>query len=237
MSPLPTPEELRTRLDELRAARGYLLPHHGAMAAAAPDLHDAYLNMYAALTLTRRHLDPFERELIWLAILTAEHEAIGTHHLELFAREGGTLEQARTVFQLVGYAGAADAFGFVQEHWDAFYGGLDHFGAYLDGVQALRGPAVTAEQAQLALLAVQAARACPWGVAAHIREAYRLAIAEHKLVEALSLIIWPTGVNRFLEACAVWHELMAAGAVTPSASYQAWADTPAGPYRKGAPGL
>lgn len=33
---LPDPEVPRARLDTLRARRGFLLPHHGALAAAAP---------------------------------------------------------------------------------------------------------------------------------------------------------------------------------------------------------
>jgi hypothetical protein len=82
--PLPTPDVLRAQLEKLRTGRGYLLAHHGALAAAAPDLHAAYLEMYAALTLRRRHLDAIEKEFVWLAILTAAREAIGTHHLELF---------------------------------------------------------------------------------------------------------------------------------------------------------
>ncbi len=65
-----------------------------------------------------------------------------------------------------------------------------------------------------------------WGVAAHIVAAYRAGVAEPKLVEALSLIIWPAGVNRFVAACTVWHELMRAGRVTPSPLFQAWADMP-----------
>jgi hypothetical protein len=33
-------------------------------------------------------------------------------------------------------------------------------------------------------------------------------------------------VNRFLDTCAVWHELMAHGAVTPSPRFAVWAKTP-----------
>jgi hypothetical protein len=51
-------------------------------------------------------------------------------------------------------------------------------------------------------------------------------VSEDKLAEAMSLIIWPCGVNRFVEACTVWYELMRAGRVTPSPRYRAWADMP-----------
>lgn len=234
----PTPDELRQRLTELRAARGYLLPHHGAMAAAAPDLHAAYLTMYKAVTLTRRHLDDFTKEFVWLAILTTMREAVGTHHLELFQRAGGTDDQACLAFQLAGYAEAGDCFGFVDQHWRAFFAGVDAEARYLAGAEALRQDRVTAEAAALALLACHAAKGRHWGIATHLKAAYREGFDEDRLVEALTLVIWPTGVNRFLEACTIWHDLMAAGAVTPSPRYQAWADTPSqGGYERGAPGL
>ena len=226
LPPLPTPQQLRERLDALRASRGFLLPHHGALAAAAPDLHEAYGRMYAALTLTERHLDPFEKEFVWLAILTATRETIGTHHLDLFRRAGGTDEVARVAFRLAGYAGAADAFALVGEHWRSWFPGIDPVADYLAGARALCAEVVAPDLADLALLAVHAASARDWGVAAHLRSAYAARIPEVKLVEALALVIWPTGVNRFLEACTIWHGMMVAGQVTPSELFRAWAETP-----------
>ncbi len=221
-----TPEELRARLDGLRVERGYVLPHHGALAAAAPDLHDAYGRMYAALTLTERHLSPFEKEFVWLAVLIAEREAIGTHHLDLFRKAGGTDGQARVALRLAGYAAAAEGFALVEGHWQSWFPAIDPVTDYLAGARALLGEGVEAGLADLALLAVQAARANDWGVAAHLRAGYAGDVPEAKMVEALSLIIWPVGVNRFVEACTVWHGLMNAGVVTPSPLFRAWAETP-----------
>lgn len=231
--PLPTPEQVRARLDALRAGRGYLLPHHGALAAAAPDLHAAYEQMYAALTRTQRHLDPFEKEFVWLALLVALKEAVGTHHLQMFRDAGGSEAQARAAFRLAGYAGAAEAFQFVGQHWQDWFPTTDPHAAYLDGATRLGDPSIPDATCHLALLAVHAALGRQWGVAAHIRAAYAAGVAEEKLVEALSLIIWPAGVNRFVEACTTWFELMHAGAVTPSARFRAWAETPGqGAFRR-----
>jgi alkylhydroperoxidase/carboxymuconolactone decarboxylase family protein YurZ len=225
-STLPSPDEVRARLEGLRAARGYLLPHHGALAASAPDLHDAYGAMYAALTLTERHLEPFEKEFVWLVLLVALREAIGTHHLDLFRKTGGTEEQAQTAFRLAGYAGAAEAFAFVQRHWQDWFPETDAHTAYLDGVRRLQGGSVGPGVVDLALAAMHAALGQGWGVAAHIRSAYAAGVAEDKLVEALALIIWPAGVNRFVEACTIWHELMTSGHVVPSPRFRAWAEMP-----------
>jgi hypothetical protein len=223
---LPSPEVVRSRLDALRSERGYLLPHHGALAAAAPDLHEAYGTMYSALTLTERHLDPLEKEFIWLVLLTALQESVGTHHLELFRRAGGSDAQAKLAFRLAGYAAGAQAFTFVDKHWSSWFPGLNPVDDYLDSVRRLHDGSVADQVVDLAMVALHAALGQESGVAAHIRSAYAAAASEDKLVEALTLIIWPAGVNRFVEACTVWHELMRTGAVTPSPRFQAWADTP-----------
>ena len=228
---IATPGQVRARLDALRAQRGFVLEHHGAMAASSPELHDAYNAMYAALTLADRHLSPFEKEFVWLAILLATQEAIGTHHLSLFQRHGGTEQQAEAAFRLVGYAGAAEGFAFVQHHWSGFFPGIDARQSYLNGLRVLCGDSIAWDTALLALGAAHAALGHEAGTAAHIVAAYEADVPEDKLAEAFSLIIWPTGVNKFVDACRVWHHLMLAGTVKPSPRYQVWAETPGlGPF-------
>jgi alkylhydroperoxidase/carboxymuconolactone decarboxylase family protein YurZ len=230
--PLPSPEALRARLDTLRSRRGFLLEHHGAMAAAMPDLHAAYLAMYTALTVTDRHIAPLCKECIWLGILVTARESVGTHHLELLRTAGGTTAMARAIIAMAGFAPALDALAFAERHWSAFLPDLsaaDSYGAALD---ALRGTALDPEMGELVMLAVHAARGSHDGVALHLRRGYGMGIAEEKMAEALSYLMWPCGVNAFLDACAVWHRLMAEGTVTPSARFRAWAETPGpGPFR------
>ena len=224
---LPSPEELRRRLEELRKSRGFLLPHHGAMAAAMPDLHDAYFVMYRALTLSQRHLDAFEKEFVWLAILIAVEEAIGTHHLDLFFKAGGTQGQAAAAARLVGYAAASRTLSFMAAHWRDHLPDLDAQAAYRDGLDALcAGIDVDRGTIELALAAVNAALQRESGLRFHIAGAYAQEVPETKLAEALSLIIWPVGVNHFLDACGLWHDLMATGVVAPSPLFKVWADTP-----------
>ncbi|MBM3522735.1 MAG: hypothetical protein FJX57_07240 [Alphaproteobacteria bacterium] len=224
---LPSPEELRRKLEELRRTRGFLLPHHGAMAAAMPDLHEAYFTMYRALTLSRRHLDDFEKEFVWLAVLIAVEEAIGTHHLDLFLKAGGTRAQAAAIARLVGYAGAAYNLAFLEQHWSHMLPGLDARAEYRAGLDLLCARlGVERGLVDLALAAANAAAHRESGLRFHIEGAYAAGVPEPKLAEALSLIIWPIGVNHFLDACAVWHDLMATGAVTPSPAFKIWAETP-----------
>jgi alkylhydroperoxidase/carboxymuconolactone decarboxylase family protein YurZ len=225
--PDSTRDELASRIEAIRRQRGFLLPHHGAMATAFPKLQDAYFEMYRELTLTERHLTPFEKEFVWLAVLIATKEAVGTHHLELFRKAGGTDGQARTATVLTALALGSHAFAFVDQHWDHWFQNLADNGAYRATVEALieRGD-VSAGTCHLAMAAVHAATGSEWGLKAHIEASYDAGVAEDKLAEALSLIMWPAGVNRFLDACHAWHELMRAGRVQPSERYSVWARTP-----------
>lgn len=226
-TPPPDLDALRERIEAIRGDRGFLLPHHGAMAAALPELQDTYFAMYRELTLTERHLSPFEKEFVWVAILIATDEAIGTHHLDLFRKAGGSDAQAQLATALTALALGAEAFGFVDRHWAAWFPNLRGNGAYRATVETLiAGAAVPAGLCHLAMAAVQAALGRDWGLKAHIEAAYAAGVPEDKLTEALSLIIWPAGVNRFLDACAAWHDLMTAGRVTPSERFRVWAQTP-----------
>jgi hypothetical protein len=95
---------VRERLEAFRARRGYVMAHQGAMAAALPALQDVYPLIYKTLTLDLHHLSEFEREFVWLALLGAADEAIGTHHIHLFFQTGGTDRLAEAAFRLVAWS-------------------------------------------------------------------------------------------------------------------------------------
>ncbi len=222
-----TLEELKTRIEEIRQKRGFLLPHHGAMVVAAPDLRDAYLQMYAALTQTDRHLTPFEREVVWLAILIAAKEGIGTHHVELFFKEGGTQEQVRYLTGLVAFGMGSEAFQFMDDAWSGIFPSLEGSNAYLEAFDSmLDDKLLPRDVTHLALAAMHATKGRKWGLSAHIRGVYQNGKREDALVEALSLIMWPVGVNHFLDACGVWVDLMKKSEVSASSRYKVWAEVP-----------
>ena len=225
---LPSPGELRQKIDALRKSHGYLLPHHGAMAAGAPDLFDGYMVMYRALTLNERYLDPFEKEFVWLCILIAMKEAVGTHHVELFFKAGGTQEQAQGATRLTAIALGARAFGFMSQEWPEHFPSLVGTKAYIDSLNAaLSGFDLPADLIAMASTAVHTAIGDHWGTAASIEAAYLAQAPEEKLVEAMSFVMWPAGINPFVHGCGIWHQLMASGRVTPSERFRVWAETPA----------
>lgn len=227
MTGAPSAEQLRARLAEIRDARGgYVLPHHGAMAAALPDLHAAYEAMYRALTLDDHHLSPHAKEVVWLAILVACEESVGTHHLQKFRTTGGTDAEAAAIFRLAAWAGGARRYATLAGAWQQHLPAIDLAREYIDGARALIGEALPESLARLALIGVHTAGSQAWGLAAEIEAAYALGVPEPEIVEAMSLAIWPRGVNPFVRATETWLRLIQAGRVTPSPVFRAWAEFP-----------
>lgn len=224
---MTSPEEVRARLEAIRAARGgYVLPHHGAMAAALPELLATYEAMYRALTLDDHHLTPHAKEVVWLAILVGCQEPVGTHHLHLFMKTGGTEAEAAAVFRLAAWAAGARRYAALAGTWQQHLPETDLAQEYKDGAMRLVAGALDEGLARLALIGAHTAGDEGWGLAAEIEAAYAVGVPEPEIAEAMSLAIWVRGVNPFVRATEIWLRLMQAGRVTPSPAFRAWAETP-----------
>jgi alkylhydroperoxidase/carboxymuconolactone decarboxylase family protein YurZ len=227
-SGLSSVEEVRRRLAEARQRRGYLLPHQGVMAAALPELQDAYPAMYQALTGCDRHLSPHEKECVWLGILIACQEHVGTHHIAKFRESGGSDVEAQSVFQLASLAlGAPTVYGFVGDHWAGHFG-LDDVAPLYDAAigKVCEQHGLDASIGLLTALGIHTAFSHEWGVKTAIELCYRHGVREGKIAEAMSLALWPCGMNRFVTAAFIWRDLILAGRVAASAAFQEWAHTP-----------
>jgi alkylhydroperoxidase/carboxymuconolactone decarboxylase family protein YurZ len=214
----------QARLAAVRAKRGYLLPHHGLLAIAAPDLLEAYDQAYTALTLKPRRLTTHDKEFVWLAVLVATDEAIATHHIRKFRDAGGTASEIAAALRLAAVARAAPAFAFVAEHWAAAIPEFAREAAYRGAIgDALAPFGLPPRLVEMALAAVQTCRAAWWEVGVHIRAAYAAEVIEEDLAEAIAITMFPGSVPHFVEACGVWRELIAAGALAASPAFRAWA--------------
>src|SRR5437764_9065596 len=94
---ISSPEEIRKRLADHFAQRGFILPQQGMMAVAMPDFQDSYARLYATVTQQENYFSPYEREFVWMGILSAAGESVGTHHVKLFRDFGGTPEQMEVI--------------------------------------------------------------------------------------------------------------------------------------------
>ncbi|MDP3139529.1 MAG: hypothetical protein Q8N17_24745 [Burkholderiaceae bacterium] len=227
---LTAPEEVSRRLKANLERRGYLLPHQGLMAIAMPRLQDGYQVMYKALTLDQNQLTDYEKEFVWLAVLAAAGEHIGTHHVKLFLERGGDAVQAEVVFHLVGLAaGALRSYKFLDEHWERHFPPLRGKQAYWKAAETLiAGSGVSIGLARLALLAVHTTLAQDWGIEAELEAAYAIGVHEGKLAEAACLPMWATGMNRTIDASQIWLDMIRAGRLKVSEPFRVWADTDQG---------
>jgi alkylhydroperoxidase/carboxymuconolactone decarboxylase family protein YurZ len=225
-----TTAELESRLAAVRAKRGYLLPHHGLMALAFPKLLEGYDAAYTALALDDRVLDHHDREFVWLAVLAATDERVATHHIAKFRTAGGTDAALGAAFAAAALAIGAEAFDFAARDWSRQLAPFDPRVAYLDALRRVPPsaggdgtPATPMRLVHLAGLAVQVCRARWRPFAWHLEAAYADAVPEEEMAEAISLAMFPGSVPYFVEACGVWRQMIADGALPASPRFQAWA--------------
>jgi alkylhydroperoxidase/carboxymuconolactone decarboxylase family protein YurZ len=216
-------DDLSERLAALRAKRGYLLPHHGLMAATAPNLLAAYDAAYTALALEDRVLSHHDREFVWLGILIATREEIATHHIDKFHAAGGTDDETRALLRVAAAVCGFRAYGFVAEHWGAHLPGLT---PEADWAEALRrsGDGAEPRLVHMTACAIQVSNGAWDGFRWQLRAAYAAGVPEPELAEAVSLTMFPASVPFFVTAAQVWLEMIRAGELDASPPFRAWAE-------------
>ena len=215
-------KNLASELTALRKKRGYLLPHHGLMAVSMPTLLSAYDTLYTEIALNERILSRREHEFVWLAILIACEEAIGTHHVERYRVAGGTDAELENILALTTMALGIRAGLFVDEHWLAHLPGFSPRDTYIKAFELATGDSAVA----LAHMSAAAICTCKgnWaGLRWHLVGAYEAKADENALAEALSLTLFPGGVPNFVEAADVWRKLIVNGDVDASDTFRTWA--------------
>lgn len=211
--------KLEARLRAVRAKRGFLLPHHGLLALAFPDLLDGYDAAYTAMALTDRVLSHHDREFVWLSVLGAAHESLATHHIAKLREAGGDDATIEAAFAACAGAVGADTFQFAARDWPGPLAPWDPKAAYLRGVRRL----APLRLVHLAQCAAHVCRAQWQALAWQIEAAYEDAVPEDEIAEALTLAMFPGSVPRFVRACGVWRRLVVDGTVPASPRYRAWA--------------
>lgn len=209
-------------LDRMRARRGFLLPHHGLLAIAAPGVLAGYEAAYSAIALEDKTLSHHDREFVWLAVLAATDEALATHHIAKFRAAGGTDDAIGQAFAATAWAIGGQAHEFAARDWARQIAPWDARAAYLAGLPVL-GPPRLVHLAQVAVHTCRARwRLLEWQIAA----AYTDQVPEPELAEAFIIAMFPASVPRFVEACATWQRMIQRGDIAASPAYRAWAETP-----------
>jgi hypothetical protein len=224
---ISSPDEIRKRLADHFAQRGFILPQQGMMAVAMPDFQDGYTKLYAALTQQENHFSAYEREFVWMGILSAAGESIGTHHVKLFRDHGGTPAQMDVITCLVALAmGTSRSFEFMHRHWQKHFAPMDAVATYRDAAVHLVGDSgIPMDLARYMMLGVHTTFGDQWGVEQTLLALYEAGADEAKMAESISLPFLAAGINRLIDASETWLELIRSGQVKPSEPFRIWAET------------
>ena len=212
------------RLTEVRAKRGYLLPHHGLLALTALELLEGYDACYSALTLGHRYLDEQDKEFVWLGILAVKEEFLATQHVAKYLAAGGSKHSVSLAVRMAAYAHGVSAFEFAQTYWQSHVGSFAGREEYLLGLEAL----VNSQKTEIGLLHMAMAAIhtsirnwtpLKW----HIAWAYDAGVPETHLSEALSYSMFTGSIPNFIEGCAVWRQMIINKEISASEPFQKWA--------------
>ena len=214
---------LENDLADLKAKRGYLLPHHGLLAITAPNLLAGSDAAYTALALEDRVLSHHDREFVWLAILIATDEEIATHHIEKFHKAGGTAAELSAVLRVTATVCGFRAYRFTQTHWADHLPELD-IKAEWTGAVAAAGQGAEARLVHMAACAVQICRGEWDGIRWQLRDAYAAGVDEMELAEALSLTMFPASVPYFVNTAKIWREMIRNGELAAKEPFLSWAN-------------
>lgn len=223
---LSSAEEVRQRLEQHFSQRGFILPQQGMMAAAMPAFQDSYAKLYAAVTKQENYFTRYEREFVWMGILSAAGEYIGTHHVKLFREFGGTANQMEIVTGLVALAmGTPRAYEFMHRHWQKHFSPMDARSAYRAATEKLvNGCDVPIDLARYLMLAVHTTFGHKWGIEQSLLALYEAGAHEGKMAESISLPFLAAGINRLIDASEIWLELIQSKRVKASGPFLAWAE-------------
>lgn len=190
------------------AKRGYLLPYHRMLATHDPALLAAYDAFYEQLTLTEKVLPPREKEIVWIALLAAAREGVGSLHLKRGIAAGLTLEEIAAAVALSAASESFAAFLFAAAHWSDWTPDAVTTAGYRALVEAARGP-VEPRVAELALVLCHAARKGEAAMRLHMTAYFGLGGTPAALSEALAFLFLPLGGNMLIDAVEIWHRAAA----------------------------
>lgn len=214
------------RLEEIKAKRGYLMPHHGLLALTAPELLAGYDACYNALTLNQRQLDPVEKEFIWLGILAAREEYLATQHVTKFLGAGGSAVEVRAAAQLAAIARGTDSLTFAMQYWRDQVPEISGSSFYLDTLLKITdGTEITLSRLHLVMIAIHTSLQNWQELKWHIAWSYDEDVSEEHIAEAMSYSMFTGSIPFFIEGCEVWRSMIADGEVKASEAFHLWATT------------
>ncbi|MGP3929059.1 carboxymuconolactone decarboxylase family protein [Nonomuraea sp. KM88] len=203
------------QLARIRAERGYTLSYHEIYARTEPGFLDAYTRLYRSFTLDARHLSARERELIWVGLLVADEEAVGTLHVERGFEAGLTTDEMAQAVAVAGAVAAWRPIFFAARSWAHALpmDGHERYAALL----AAAAPGLSEREVDLIAVVVHAVHQQEDPFLHHLDRLYAAGVEERDVAEAISYLLLPRGANALLWATDLWLAAVDSGRVAPAA--------------------
>ena len=197
-----------TTLDAVGSKRGYLLPYHRMLADYSPELLAAYDAFYSKLTLQENVLPPREKEIVWIALLAAAREGVGSLHLKRGIAAGLSLAEMQAAVALSAASEAFTATAFAAKYWDEWTPPESMLAAYRAFVETARGP-IEPRVTELALIVCHASRKDEAPMRHHLQQFFALGGTVPQVAEGLSFMFLPIGANMLIDAVEIWERAAA----------------------------
>jgi len=191
-------------LDMIQAKRGYLLPFHKMLAVHDPELLRRYDHFYEKMTLEQNVLTPFEKEFVWIAILAAAREGVGSLHLDRAKIAGLSRSEMEQAVSLAAMAESFPAFFFGIEKWGEWLHSEAIEKNYLELVEK-SGQGIAPALVELAMLTAHGIRLDPVAFGIHLKRFFAFGGSTAQLSEALTYLFNPKGANMVLDVAAMWE--------------------------------
>jgi 4-carboxymuconolactone decarboxylase len=198
-------DEGKKLLDAMLAKRGYLLTYHRMLAASDPQLLANYDALYTRLTLDKRVLSEVEKEIVWVALITATREKLAFFHFER-ATAAGMSDSA--ISDAVAIAAACESFNAMHFGRTAFPQWVNDSKAikrYERIFEAARGRTHPAT-AEMAAVVCHAALRNAEGMRVHLARAFAKGARREQMAEALSYVLLHRGGPTMVDAVGVWEK-------------------------------
>ncbi|MCS6800540.1 MAG: carboxymuconolactone decarboxylase family protein [Chloroflexota bacterium] len=204
-------------LERIQRERGYTLSYHIVYGHLEPTVLEKWGDLYRTLNLVPRRLTNREREIIWIALLTAQRQRVGSLHLDRAVAAGVPPEEMRAAVALAAAGDGWTALAFGAEHWAAWLQSSPEE-QYQRLVDTVRGT-IEPRLADLALLTVQAIHQRAGAFTYHLRRLHDAGAAEVEIAEALSYLLPTAGAPTLLWATDRWFDALRAGVLPPSPTF------------------
>ena len=191
-------------LQAVAAKRGYVLSYHRLLAADDPELLRVYDQLYTRITLDDRTLTRRQKELVWLALLSAREEPTGHIHVERAMAAGLTAAEMADALTLTSVAQGYRTSTFASNHWSDDIPDNTMNERYHALVETARG-AIDPALAQLIAVIIHASLRQFGAMPQHLQRAFSLGVTAAQMREAFSFLLLPCGGNVFIHAVDTWQ--------------------------------